>query len=86
MAELNDLPVRTVRGATIYIRDVAHVRDGYPPQTNIVRSDGQRGSLMSILKSGNVSSDSAHADQSVDRLGGIGAARKLENGARVYSD
>ena len=42
-------------GATIYIRDVAHVRDGYPPQTNIVRADGMRGSLMSVYKNGNVS-------------------------------
>ena len=40
--ELNDLPIKTVGGSTIYIRDVAHVRDGYPPQTNIVRVDGQR--------------------------------------------
>ena len=55
VAELNDLPIRTMNGATIYIRDVAHVRDGYPPQTNIVRSDGNRGALMSILKSGNES-------------------------------
>ena len=55
VAELNDLPIRTANGATIYIRDVAHVRDGYPPQTNIVRSDGSRGALMSILKSGDES-------------------------------
>ncbi len=55
VAELNDLPIKTVNGATIYIRDVAHVRDGYPPQTNIVRSDGTRGSMMSVLKSGNES-------------------------------
>ncbi|MBV8810627.1 MAG: efflux RND transporter permease subunit [Acidobacteriaceae bacterium] len=55
VAELNNLPIRTQNGATIYIRDVAHVRDGYPPQTNLVRSDGQRGSLMTILKSGDVS-------------------------------
>jgi multidrug efflux pump subunit AcrB len=55
VAELNDLPIRTVNGATIYIRDVAHVRDGYPPQTNIVRSDGSRGALMSVLKSGDES-------------------------------
>ncbi len=55
VAELNDMPVRTEHGATVYVRDVAHVRDGYPPQTNIVRSDGQRGSLMTVLKSGNVS-------------------------------
>ncbi|HXM76625.1 MAG TPA: efflux RND transporter permease subunit, partial [Thermoanaerobaculia bacterium] len=39
---LNNLPIRTVNGAVIYIRDVAHVRDGNPPQTNIVRVDGRR--------------------------------------------
>ncbi len=55
VAELNDLPIRSINGATIYIRDVAHVRDGYPPQTNVVRSDGVRGALMSILKSGDES-------------------------------
>src|SRR5947208_10379573 len=55
VTELNDLPIRSVNGATIYVRDVAHVRDGSPPQTNIVRSDGQRGALLSILKSGSVS-------------------------------
>ena len=53
--ELNDLPIKTRNGATIYIHDVGHVRDGYPPQTNIVRSDGSRGALMSVLKSGNES-------------------------------
>jgi multidrug efflux pump subunit AcrB len=53
--ELNDLPIKTQNGATIYVHDVAHVRDGYPPQTNVVRSDGQRGSMMTILKSGNES-------------------------------
>jgi multidrug efflux pump subunit AcrB len=55
VSELNDLPVRSQNGATIYVRDVAHVRDGYPPQTNIVRSDGLRGSLLTIYKNGNVS-------------------------------
>ena len=40
VAELNNLPIKTLNGATIYVRDVAHVRDGYPPQTNVVRSDG----------------------------------------------
>ncbi len=49
---LNDLPIKTVNGATIYIRDVANARDGYPPQTNIVRVDGQRASLLTVLKSG----------------------------------
>src|SRR3954470_2767055 len=52
---LNNLPIRTVKGATIYIRDVAHVRDGNPPQTNIVRVDGKRAILMSILKTGSAS-------------------------------
>ena len=53
--ELNDLPIKTVSGSTIYIRDVAHVRDGFPPQTNIVRVDGQRAVLMTIQKIGNAS-------------------------------
>jgi CzcA family heavy metal efflux pump len=55
VAELNDLPIKTVGGATIYIRDVAHVRDGFIPQTNIVRVDGQRAALMTIQKTGNAS-------------------------------
>jgi len=53
--DLNDLPVKTVNGSTIYIRDVANVRDGFTPQTNIVRVDGTRSTLMSILKLGNAS-------------------------------
>jgi len=53
--ELNNLPVKTVGGATIYIRDVAHVRDGYPPQRNVVRVDGRRSVLMSVLKTGSAS-------------------------------
>jgi CzcA family heavy metal efflux pump len=53
--ELNSLPIRTVNGSTIYMRDVAHIRDGFAPQTNIVRMDGQRGALMSILKVGSAS-------------------------------
>jgi multidrug efflux pump subunit AcrB len=55
VSELNDLPIRTVNGTTTYVRDVAYVRDGYPPQTNIVRVDGSRSVLMSILKSGTTS-------------------------------
>uniref|UniRef100_Q021K7 Acriflavin resistance protein n=1 Tax=Solibacter usitatus (strain Ellin6076) TaxID=234267 RepID=Q021K7_SOLUE len=50
--EMNDLPIKQVGNSTIYIRDVAHVRDGFAPQTNIVRLDGQRGALVSILKTG----------------------------------
>jgi multidrug efflux pump subunit AcrB len=52
---LDDLPIKTVNGATVYIRDVAHVRDGYPPQQNVVRVDGGRAVLMTILKSGSAS-------------------------------
>jgi len=52
---LNAIPVRTVNGATTYLRDVAHVRDGFSPQTNIVRQNGQRGLLLSALKNGGAS-------------------------------
>jgi CzcA family heavy metal efflux pump len=52
IAELNDLPIKTVNGATVYLRDVAFVSDGFSPQTNIVRMDGQRGVLLSVFKTG----------------------------------
>jgi CzcA family heavy metal efflux pump len=55
IAGLNDLPVRTVNGATTYLRDVAYVRDGFSPQTNVVRQDGVRGVLLSVLKNGGAS-------------------------------
>jgi CzcA family heavy metal efflux pump len=55
VAELNDLPIKDVGSSTIYIHDVANVRDGFPPQTNIVRVNGQRATLMTILKAGDVS-------------------------------
>lgn len=55
IAALNDLPIKTVNGATIYIKDIGNVRDGFPPQTNIVRVDGQRASLMTLQKTGNAS-------------------------------
>jgi multidrug efflux pump subunit AcrB len=55
VADLNNLPIKAVNGAVIYIRDVAHVRDGNPPQTNIVRVDGKRAIIMSILKVGSAS-------------------------------
>ena len=50
--ELNDLPVKATTGNTIYIHDVAHVRDGFAPQTNVVRRDGMRGSLLTVQKVG----------------------------------
>jgi multidrug efflux pump subunit AcrB len=53
--ELNELPVRSQNGTVTYIRDVAHVRDGYSPQTNMVRVDGRRAVLMNVLKTGKAS-------------------------------
>ncbi|MGA2509109.1 MAG: efflux RND transporter permease subunit [Candidatus Acidiferrales bacterium] len=53
--ELNDLPIKTVNGSTVYVRDVGFVRDGFTPQTNIVRVNGARAALMSILKLGDAS-------------------------------
>jgi CzcA family heavy metal efflux pump len=61
--ELNDLPVKTVADMPIYIRDVAHVRNGFPPQTNIVRVNGQRASMMSVMKTG-----AASTLQIIDRV------------------
>ena len=52
---LGDLPVKMVNGTTVYIRDVAHVLDGSPPQTNIVHVDGHRSVLLSVLKNGSAS-------------------------------
>ena len=53
--DLNNLPIRKVNGALIYVRDVAHVRDGYQPQQNIVRKDGVRGALVTVFKGGKAS-------------------------------
>src|SRR5216110_725138 len=55
VAELNDLPIKSVGTNTIYIHDVAHVRDGFPPQTNIARVDGGRAVLLTVQKTGNAS-------------------------------
>src|SRR5205823_4300676 len=52
---LNDLPVRQVGNSTIYLRDVAHVREGFAPQTNVVRHDGLRGVIVTVLKAGSAS-------------------------------
>ena len=51
----NDFPIKVVNGTPIYIRDIGHVRDGFSPQTNIVRQDGSRAALLTILKAGNAS-------------------------------
>jgi len=55
VAELNTLPVKQIGNSTVYLQDVANVRDGFAPQTNIVRQDGHRGVLLSILKAGTAS-------------------------------
>jgi multidrug efflux pump subunit AcrB len=55
MEDLGDLPIKAVNGAMVYIRDVATVRDGNPPQTNIVHVDGNRSVLMMVLKAGSIS-------------------------------
>ena len=52
VAGINDLPIKTVNGATVCVRDVAQVRDGYVVQTNIVRTNGRRAALLTVLKSG----------------------------------
>src|SRR5437764_15206484 len=55
MEELNRIPIKTIAGTTIYVKDVAWVRDGFLPQTNIVRVNGQRSVLLSIQKAGDAS-------------------------------
>jgi CzcA family heavy metal efflux pump len=61
VADLNSLPIKTVNGTTITIGDVAQVRDGFAPQTSIVRTNGQRGVLVTLLKSSGASTlDIAH--------------------------
>ncbi len=52
---LNNLPVKSINGTTIYLKDIAHVRDGYSVQTNIVNTNGKRGVLVSVLKAGSAS-------------------------------
>jgi multidrug efflux pump subunit AcrB len=51
----NDFPVKVVNGSPVYIRDIGHVRDGFAPQTNIVRQDGSRAVLLTVMKAGNAS-------------------------------
>jgi len=55
VAALNDLPVKVVNGAMVYLRDVAHVRDGFAVQTNLVRQDGRRSALLTVIKKGGAS-------------------------------
>ena len=55
VAAINDVPIKQVNGSMVYIRDVAHVRDGFAVQTNVVRKDGSRSALLTILKNGGAS-------------------------------
>ncbi len=71
--EMNDLPIKSIDGGVLYVRDVAHVRDGYPPQTNIARVDGKRAVVMNVLKTGNAST--------LDIIKGINAKLPLARAA-----
>src|SRR5579863_4303622 len=55
VSDMNNLPVKTVNGATVYLKDVATVRDGYSVQQNIVRTNGTRGALLTIMRNGQAS-------------------------------
>ena len=55
VADFNNLPVKVVNGTVVFMRDIAYVHDGSPPQTNVVQLDGRKGVLMSILKIGSAS-------------------------------
>ncbi len=70
LKELEDIPVRTMNGTTTYIRDVANVRDGFTPQTNIVRFDGRRATMLQVQKNGKASTlDIVHGEKAlVERL------------------
>jgi CzcA family heavy metal efflux pump len=84
-AELNDLPVKTVNGSTIYIRDIGYVRDGFTPQTNIVRVNGARSAVMSILKLGDASTLDVIANVR-NALPGIEQTLPLHVDIRALSD
>jgi multidrug efflux pump subunit AcrB len=60
--EFNMLPVKTINGATVYMKDVGHVRDGFQVQTNVVREDGVAGALLTVIKNGPVSTLSIVSD------------------------
>ena len=53
--ELNNLPVKTANGSVVYMRDVAQVRDGFAVQANIIRRDGRRGALLTVMRNGQAS-------------------------------
>ncbi len=73
VAELNRLPVKQVDGAMVYLRDIGQVRDGFAIQGNVVRQNGQRGALLTVLKNGNASTLDiiAKVQHELDRLQGV---------------
>jgi multidrug efflux pump subunit AcrB len=73
VAELNRMPVKEVNGAMVYLKDVAQVRDGFAIQTNVVRQNGTRGALLTVLKNGNASTLEIieKVQRELDRLQGV---------------
>jgi multidrug efflux pump subunit AcrB len=70
---MNDLPIKVSNGSIVYVRDVAHVRDGYAPQTNVSRVNGKRAILMNVLKTGDAST--------IDVINGIN--KKLDSARAI---
>jgi multidrug efflux pump subunit AcrB len=85
IAELNDLPLKMAGNSVVYLRDVATVSDSFAPQTNIVRLDGQRGTLLTILKNGDASSLSV-VEGVKSKLPGIAATLPPELNIRPLAD
>ena len=55
MTAMNDLPIKAANGAVVTLKDIGQVRDGYVPQTNIVRNNGTRSAMLTVLKNGQAS-------------------------------
>lgn len=85
LEELNDLPIKIINGATVTVRDVAHVRDGYQPQQNMVHLDGLRGTLLTIFKSGTASTLDV-VKRVKEQMPGILAGLPKELNAKPMSD
>ena len=85
VSALNDAPIRVVNGAMVFVRDVANVRDGGPPQTNMVRLDGRPGVLMTVQKTGEASTLQV-VDQIRSRLPALRAAAPKGLEVRAVGD
>jgi len=85
LSDLNNFPIKTVNGATVYMKDVAQVRDGFSVQTNIVRTDGNRGVMLSVTRTGK-SSTLAVVDAIKAALPGIMATVPPELKINVIGD